>query len=965
MFELRYRATDSVAELTRIIADDLRDALVRRGAKVSRPHGEGQPDFVVDMGDFCIALEVEKRSGKDAASRYLDIVEHRARVERELGKPAHLLFSCISTPKQIVRRMAHDNLCADRAGSAGRFLFLSLDKLDAVLHRLGRTPSDLYRNERWKEWLAGWREIGGDAASLERLSARVLSEDDEFSDRVETEVRIRAQAEQERLRRDVRKLEDVLRLSNVTGPDAMRSLIYLMFVKLFEEKRELHALANRFTVDGFAEYRSGIPELDRRGEFDGRTLHHLLEKEIKADQEIRSTGMLNSVTLSPRLTDGLIQGKILPVLDDYHFRGTRLDALGAVFEAVARRAEKDTRIGQFFTPEPIVRFVVNVVRPEPTEVVLDPAAGTGRFLSLSMERMVARAGEVSRVKRDEVIRAIRQERLLGCDTDDWVVTIARMNLYIQGDGKSQIQAENGLFLADAPVFGGEPLREAVDVCVTNPPLGAMSYGHYAADLFRRYPGPYAHPSEWLRARLPVLPGEDVELRHEREADAKILRWKAREREAVVSGDARAEAHARRFLAQAEKARTEAIERRAGGKGQYVVRGDSAKGGALFLAAIRDYLKPVRNPAERPEWRGGRLGIIVDEAILNTPEYAETRRFIRARYFVKAVFSFHRDAFWYQARTTAKTSLLYMVRKEDDRVAQQEPVFYAHVNRIGFTRTGKDGPTDLPRTLRAYREFEEAVKGSYRDDWFDVAAARAAVARVDLTPESFVQWPEEDAGGARMDYAAEAARQLRAGLPADLPVLGDFVTLEVRNPPEDPSGIYAFATVDRTTGEVRDARTESTAYPPSDLREIRTGDIVVSGIDLVNGAVGYAYRDVSGRVVSKEFYTLALKPECAGEVDPRFLALLLRTRHAREMVEGSVTGTSNRTRIESASALLNLPLPPLPAPEAQRAMVAEVERALKARRNARVALARALDAANSHWAAECARPVVEPELALSG
>jgi predicted RNA methylase len=963
MSESRYLAADP-SELDRIVAHDLNWAFGRRGAKVLPRGGKGRVGFVVDAGDFCIAVEVARRKGARAASRYLEIVADRAAVERELGKPAHLLFSCIRTPEQIVRSMAHDNACAERAGSASRVLFLALGELQEVLGRLRDEPSDLYPNERWKGWFEAWQEIGSDAASLERLWARVLTEDGRLSHDVETEVGNRAQAEQERLRKDVRKLEDVLRLSNVTGPDAMRSLVYLMFVKLFEEKRELDALPNRFTLKGFAAYRKTIPELDRTGEYHGRTLHHLLDKEIKAHPEIRATGMLRSVALSNGLTDGLIEGKILPVLDDYHFRGTRLDALGAVFEAVARRAEKDTRIGQFFTPEPIVRFVVDVVRPGPAEVVLDPAAGTGRFLSLSMEHMVARAGEV-RGKREEVIRAIRRDRLLGCDTDEWIVTIARMNMYILGDGGSRIYAENGLFLADAPVLDGRTLQGAVDVCVTNPPLGAMSYRHYAADLLRRHPGRYADASEWLRERLPILPGEYLEDRQIREAEAKIARWKAREREAVVSGDARAEARARRFMAEAEKGRTEAVERRAAGRGQYVVQGDSAKGGALFLAAIRDYLKPVSDPAAPSEWRGGRLGIIVDEAILNTPEYAETRRFIRRHYFVKAVFSFDRDAFWYQARTTAKTSLLYLVRKEDEAVKQREPVFYGHVNRIGFTRTGKHGPSDIRRTREAYQAFERAVRASYRGAWFDAAAARGAVARVDLTPESFVQWPEEGDGGARLDYAGVEARQLRAGLPAGFPVLGDFVTLEVRNPPADPSGIYSFATVDRTTGEVRKARTESTEYPPSDLREIREGDIVMSGIDLVNGAVGYAYRDVSGRVVSKEFYTLALKPERAGQVDARFLALLLQTRHARAMVAGSVTGTSNRTRIQDASALLALPLPPLPAMNAQRAMVAEVERALEARRDARAALDRALDAANSHWAAECARPVAEPELAVLG
>ncbi|MBD0318698.1 MAG: hypothetical protein ICV87_00080, partial [Gemmatimonadetes bacterium] len=174
MLEARYPTTEA-AELERVVERDLRDALGRRGARVWRPAGRGQPKLLVDAGGFCIAVEVERRSGADAAARYVDAVEHRARVERELGKPTHLLFSCIRTPEQIVRRMAHDNLCAERAGSAGRVLFLSLDKLAAVLHRLGTTPSDLYRNERGKEGCASGREIGSDATALERLRARVLT----------------------------------------------------------------------------------------------------------------------------------------------------------------------------------------------------------------------------------------------------------------------------------------------------------------------------------------------------------------------------------------------------------------------------------------------------------------------------------------------------------------------------------------------------------------------------------------------------------------------------------------------------------------------------------------------------------------------------------------------------------------------------------------------------------------------
>lgn len=206
--------------------------------------------------------------------------------------------------------------------------------------------------------------------------------------------------------------------------------------------------------------------------------------------------------------------------------------------------------------------------------------------------------------------------------------------------------------------------------------------------------------------------------------------------------------------------------------------------------------------------------------------------------------------------------------------------------------------------------------------------------------------DDDSG--RLDYAYEAARQIREALPDDHPTLGDYVTVVERHPQEDPLGTYPFATIDRTTGEVRPRDVTDTAYPPADLLVIQPGDIVLSGIDLVNGSVGSAKEDVADMVVSKEFYTLRVRPEREGEVDPRFLALFLRTPHARELIAGTVTGTSNRTRIEDVSALLGLPLPALPDVTEQKALADAVSDALDQRRSARIAIQQALREADRNW-----------------
>jgi hypothetical protein len=288
-------------------------------------------------------------------------------------------------------------------------------------------------------------------------------------------------------------------------------------------------------------------------------------------------------------------------------------------------------------------------------------------------------------------------------------------MYIHGDGKSNIRHENGLFLADLHVFPGRKgaIEGQIDVCLTNPPLGEMSYRAYAADIAERAASAMNHPSVWMERRLPLLPGEFVEENAARTATMKVAEWRARYETAVKDGDSRGKAKAERYIDYHQQKKAEAETALTRSEATYQVLGTTAKGGALFLAAIKDYLKTDCDPAAVEEWRGGRLGIIVDEAILNTPEYAATRRFIREQYFIKAIFSFYRDAFWYQARTTAKTSLLYLYRKPDPSVVQEEPIFYGHVEKIGFTRTGQSDETELPAMLAAYRDLEGVIRSSYR------------------------------------------------------------------------------------------------------------------------------------------------------------------------------------------------------------------------------------------------------------
>jgi hypothetical protein len=178
-------------------------------------------------------------------------------------------------------------------------------------------------------------------------------------------------------------------------------------------------------------------------------------------------------------------------------------------------------------------------------------------------------------------------------------------------------------------------------------------------------------------------------------------------------------------------------------------------------------------------------------------------------------------------------------------------------------------------------------------------------------------------------------------------LGDYLEVRsVEHPNPDRRGRYRFAEINRTTGTVRDKGDQTVAYAPSKLWVVQEGDLLVSGIDVVHGAVAVAGADVDGCVMSTEMYAYKVKdPRKASAI---YLQLLLRTQGARQLLEGMTTGTSNRTRLESAEQLLELPMPPLP-PRAEQLKTAKAfERSITAGREAREARDEAEGEAAAAW-----------------
>ena len=530
--------------------------------------------------------------------------------------------------------------------------------------------------------------------------------------------------------------------------------------------------------------------------------------------------------------------------------------------------------------------------------------------------MLSRVGDSGASKTD-ADQSIKTEQLLGSDIGSWVATIAKMNMYIHGDGKTNIHVANGLTLGDRSYFQNfnKGLSSRVDVVLTNPPLGETSHVVAREDwLAAAMPGDQTDPNILLD-RLGVVPMRIVEEDKLELAESALAEdeQELEELESKVPDEAVLKMLA--LVRRRVKSRTTRILslKTAIAKGDVTREpvNKAMKGGALFLGAIADYLKRIRDPDALPEWRGGCAAVVVDEAILNTPEYGPVRAFIHGHFYVKAVISVGRQAFKYLAHTDAKTSIIFVTRKPEDGKEQVEPIFYAHAERVGYNALGNWVGDDLPRVRELYAQFKDIVLDNYQGAWFNAPAAMAAIEIMPSFAAEF--YAAADKGGkTRLDFYnaryVQRVRELRErfGEPEHL---GDYLEVTFREHPEpNRRNEYEFAEVNRI-GTVRFKALQSVKYAPSELWIVKEGDLVLSGIDAVVGAIAVAGSDVDGMVMSQEMFSYHVKdPSRASAV---YLQLLLRSHAARELIEGLITGTSNRTRLENPWQLLHLPIPPLP------------------------------------------------------
>ncbi|MFE6728576.1 MULTISPECIES: N-6 DNA methylase [Streptomyces] len=375
----------------------------------------------------------------------------------------------------------------------------------------------------------------------------------------------------------------------------------------------------------------------------------------KRDQLFGSRDVLN-ISLATLKT-------IVKKLEKFNLSDTGEDVKGLAFERFLGDTFRGD-LGQFFTPRPIVNFMVDVLEPKEGERVIDPAAGTGGFLITALGRVradiehdvqsskAARRAELERQakaekwspeilleKIDEAYAELNKELdvqneqgrlhraakdcIRGVDAETRAARTSKMNMIMHGDGHSGIYHHDGL-LDTRDVYEG-----SFQVVLSNPPFGATVTRDQLV-------GSTAQTSALSDPKL-------VDAYAEQLGDM----WLASQRRMKE-----AERQERPIIELFDIGRDPI----AGPLGTAKVR-PSRSTETLFVERCLKLLEP-----------GGRMGIVLPDGILNNPSMSWLREYVEDHAKITAVVSVPQEVFA-SSKATVKTSLLFLKRFTDDEAHQ--------------------------------------------------------------------------------------------------------------------------------------------------------------------------------------------------------------------------------------------------------------------------------------------------------
>lgn len=274
----------------------------------------------------------------------------------------------------------------------------------------------------------------------------------------------------------IKTLQDIMRKDVGVDGDAQRisQIVWLLFLKIFDDREKEWEWTDE-------NYTSSIPEGYKWSDWAKNPEGITGDELIDFVNNSLFPSLKNLATSSPT-PQGKVVGSVFEDAYNYMKSGTLLrQVINSIEENLDLNSSEDRHLfndiyekilsdlqsagnaGEYYTPRAVTQFIVDIIQPKLGEHILDPACGTGGFLTCAINHIE------NQIKTD-TDRKTLQKAIHGIEKKPLPHMLAMTNMMLHGiDVPSNIRHDNTL---SRPLSSYTP-KEEMDVIITNPPFGGI------------------------------------------------------------------------------------------------------------------------------------------------------------------------------------------------------------------------------------------------------------------------------------------------------------------------------------------------------------------------------------------------------------------------------------------------------------------------------------------------------------
>lgn len=269
----------------------------------------------------------------------------------------------------------------------------------------------------------------------------------------------------------IKSIRDIMRKDTGVDGDAQRisQMVWMLFMKIFADKEEEWEI----TIKG---YKSPIPKKLKwqtwaanaeglTGEalinfINNQLFPTLKDLDITQNDQAKIVRSVFEDTYN-YMKNGTLFRQVINEINkiDFNKTGDR-HVFNDIYETILKELQSAGSSGEYYTPRAVTQFMVDIINPRLGETILDPACGTGGFLTSSIDKLREQA------KTPQALHAV-QHAIKGIEKKPLPHLLCTTNLMLKGFDLPAVRRDNYL---NKP-YQDWGSKDKVDIILTNPPFG--------------------------------------------------------------------------------------------------------------------------------------------------------------------------------------------------------------------------------------------------------------------------------------------------------------------------------------------------------------------------------------------------------------------------------------------------------------------------------------------------------------